>query len=100
MLIDLCLRTLALDERSRLDRASIVLLKRSLGEAQTTAAWLRGQSGSRTSVEALSYLAVVSSCLRTLLQRGADMNLDARRRVLDTAIESLHELDELTDSLE
>jgi len=96
----LCLRTLALDERARLDQASIMPLKRSLDEAQQTAASLRAQPGSPGATEALSHLAVVSVCVRGLLQRGADMDLDARRRVLVTANQSLHQLDELTDSIE
>lgn len=100
MRIDLCLRALALDERSRLDNASRMLLKRSLGEAQAAAAWLSARPGSPAAAEALSYLTVVSACIRGLLQRGAIMDLDARRRVLDTASESLQQLDELADSLE
>jgi len=75
-------------------------LKRSLDEAQQTAASLRAQPGSPGATEALSHLAVVSVCVRGLLQRGADMDLDARRRVLVTANQSLHQLDELTDSIE
>lgn len=98
-LIDLCLRTLALEDRARLDRASIALLERSRREAEAVAARLRAGCGPPQVNEALGHAVVLTACIRRLLERGASMNLEARRRVIDDALERLHQLDDLDDNL-
>lgn len=98
-LIDLCLRTLALDDRVQLDRASIALLERSRREAEAVTARLRARSQAPEIQEALGQMMLVTACIRGLLERGAAMDPQARRRVLDEAREGLHHLDEIVDSL-
>lgn len=93
-LIDLCLCALALEERAHLDGVSRTLLARSLEESETAAARLRTGRGFVQAEEALGHL-VVSACIRQLLDQGGDMDVAARRRIIDAARIHLQQLDEL-----
>jgi hypothetical protein len=97
-LIGACLRALALDHRARLDQASMALLERARHEAEATTAHLRSRGSSRAD-EALNHVVVVTACIGSLLEEGAFMDIEARRRVVDEAIARLHQFDELVDTL-